>query len=152
MSIITQAPIQTQPNMDALTTSVVEMLKGMGILFPVQIEVDEVVQFPMDITQISLLELGALQSYWSAMYARDTGIHGILTAQKRSLRYQISKMKPMAPNNAQVAIALSDLEGQFARVDVAEAIMGGIVDGHKRYAEACSREISRIRVEADLSR
>lgn len=150
--LITQTAIQTQPNMDALTSTVIDMLRGMGVLFPAQIEEDEVQQFPIDITQISLVELGSLQSYWSAMYARSTGLHGVLTAQKRSLKYQISKMKPTAIKNDQVALALSDLEAQFARVDVAEAIMGGVVDGHKRYADACSREISRIRIEADLSR
>lgn len=154
MTIITQKKIEALPQMDALTANVIDMLRGMGVLFPVQIDEDDIQQFPTDITQISLVELGSLQSYWSAMYARSTGLHGILTAQKRSLKYQISKLKPVVvkSEDPNMHLALADFEAQFARVDIAESIMTGVVDGHKRYADACSREISRLRIEAELSR
>jgi hypothetical protein len=156
----TQAPIRDHDiqGLDPVTQQVVRILGELGMTFPTSISPDEIVQFPLDITQLGLLELGELHSYWTAMHARDTGIHGMIIACKRSLKYQIAQMKPVLAaakddvSKQRAQVRLHELEGQFARMDAADVIMDGICDGHKRYADAASRELSRRQIEATLSR
>lgn len=154
----TQAPIAQQDiQVDPITKQVVRLLNDMGILFPTPIDPDSVKQFPLDITQAGMLELGELHSYWTAMHARDSGVHGMIRAQKRSVKFTISQVKQLLTKGddatkERVKIRISELEQQFARVDAMDVIMESIVDGHKRYAEACSRELTRRQIEATLSR
>lgn len=156
----TQIPIQEHDvqGLDLITQQVVRVLSGLGITFPTPIDPDTIVQFPLDITQLGLLELGELHSYWTACHARDTGIHGMIVASKRSLKYQIAQMKKViAGTNDEAAkmqgqVRLNELEGQFARQDAADVIMEGVCDGHKRYSDAASRELSRRQIEASLTR
>jgi hypothetical protein len=155
---VTQVPIgQQDVQLDPITMQVVRLLNDMGIMFPTPIDQKSIKQFPLDITQAGMLELGELHSYWTAMHARDSGVHGMIKAQKRSLKFSIGKMKPGLTNSdpkikAQASIRMNELEAMFARVDAMDAIMEAVVDGHKRYAEACSRELSRRQIEATLSR
>lgn len=154
----TQAPIAQQDmSLDPITKQVVRLLNEMGILYPTPIDQASVKQFPLDITQTGMMELGELLSYWTAMHARDSGVHGMIRAQKRSLKYSISKMKPLLTSKDQTQkeraiIRVNELEEMFARVDAMDVIMESVVDGHKRYAEAISRELSRRSIEATLSR
>jgi hypothetical protein len=158
--LITQAPIQDHDlqNVDRITQQVVKLLNDMGIVFPTRISPDEIVQFPLDITQSSLLEVGELHSYWTAMHARDSGVHGMVVAQKRSLKFQISKLKALVASSkdekvkAQFQQTMGELEQQFARIDAMDAILDSVVDGHKRYSDAASRELSRRQIEAQLTR
>jgi hypothetical protein len=151
--IATQAPIlQHDVEVDAITAQVVKMLSDMGVIFPTRIDPATIVQFPLDITAVGLMELGELHSYWTAMYARDSGLHGMIIAVKRSVKYQISKIKPSAKDGNPAQVKLVELEARFAQVDAMDVIMAGVVDGHKRYADAASREMTRRSVEASMSR
>lgn len=160
MTDITQTPIQNHDmkDLDGITQQVIRVLADMGITFPTPIDPSTIVQFPLDITQIGLLELGELQSFWTAMYARDTGVHGVVIAQKRALKFQISRVKQGIPSikdedaKARALTHQAQLEAQFARVDGMDVILEGVCDSHKRYADAASRELSRRQIEASLSR
>jgi len=138
--------------LDSITAEMVQTLKNMGIIFPIQIKDENIIQFPLDITAVSLLELGELHSYWCAMYARDSGIHGMVVAMKRSVKYKISKIKPSAKDGNPAQVKLMELEAQFAQIDAMDSILAGVAEGHKRYADAVSREMTRRSVEASLSR
>lgn len=160
MNDITQVPIVSHDvqGLDPITQQVVRILNQMGITFPTHIDPDTIVQFPLDITGLGLLELGELHSYWTAMHARNTGIHGMIVASKRSLKYQIAAMKKVITQTKDEAaklqgqVRLNELEAQFARMDAADVIMDSICDGHKRYSDAASRELSRRQIEASLAR
>lgn len=155
---MTQVPISQQDvQLDPITLQVVRLLNDMGIMFPTPIDPKTIKQFPLDITQTGMLELGELHSYWTAMHARDTGIAGMITACKRSLKFQIAKIKPLMASKDEstskpATLRYAQLEQQFARIDAMDAIIQGVADGHRRYAEACSRELSRRQIEATLSR
>lgn len=156
----TQAPIRQLDiqGIDPITQQVVRVLNEMGIMFPTKISQDEVKQFPLDITQVSLMKVGELHSYWTACHARDSAIHGVVIAMKRSIKFQLGQMKVILGRakddqaKEQANQRINDLTQQLARVDAMDAILDGVVDGHKRYADACSREISRRQIEASLSR
>jgi hypothetical protein len=160
MTNITQTPIQNHDlkDLDGITQQVILVLGQMGITFPTPIDPATIVQFPLDITQVGLLELGELHSFWTAMYARDTGVHGVVIAQKRSLKFQMAKMKTIiaaAKDEADKTKAqqkMHEFEQQFARIDAMDVILEGVCDSHKRYADAASRELSRRQIEASLSR
>lgn len=141
--------------LDPVTAEVADVLDQLGIAFPGRVDDDLQMPFPHDLTEVSLVELGELHSYWTAQYSRTTGIHGVVVAQKRSLKFELGRLRNFLPGDSQVA-AIEErrlqLEAQYARVDAADAMMGGIADGQKRYVDACSREITRRSIEAQLAR
>lgn len=143
------------PNqLDPITQSVLEMLSELGLIYPVKIEDTEILQWPLDITQVDLEELGQLLSYFAAQQARHTAVAGTVTAQKRSLRFLTNKAKAkfVASGDPADKQKWEKLEFQFARVDAAESICNADADAMKRYAEAASRELTRRQVEAQLAR
>lgn len=141
--------------LDPVTAEVADVLDELGIAFPGKVDDDLQMPFPHDLTEVSLVELGELHSYWTAQYSRTTSIHGVVVAQKRSLKFELGRLRNFLPGDSQVA-AIEErrlqLEAQYARVDAGDAMMAGIADGQKRYVDACSREITRRSIEAQLAR
>ena len=141
--------------LDAITSEVVSALDQLGLAFPGAVESDRDLTFPADLTEVSLLELGELHSYWAAQYSRTTTIHGVVVAQKRSLKFEVGRLRAYLPSEDQIANIEErrrQLEAEYARVDAADSILNGVGDGQKRYADACSRELSRRQIEAQMMR
>jgi hypothetical protein len=140
-------------DLDAITNQVVTMLEDLGLFFPRAVEAEEM-PFPSDITSVSLLELGEMHSYYTAQFARTTSLHGIVVAQKRSLKFELGRLRSIGDQlgGDRVNDRRLQIEAEFARVDAADAMVSGLVEAHKRYAEACSRELTRRQVEANLAR
>ena len=97
--------------LDPVTQQVATLLENLGVVFPGPVDpsIDKV--FPADLTAVSLLELGEHHSYWSAQYARLTTVHGVVTAQKRSLKHQIQELKrlpqPVRPSRSSASCGSS---------------------------------------------
>ena len=141
-------------NLDAITEQVVGMLEGMGLAFPGAVSGDPI-EFPRDITNVGMMELGELHSYYTAHYAHTTTVHGIIVAQKRSLKFEVGRLRSIGDqlgSSDQVNDKRRQLEGEFARVDAADAMVSGLAESYKRYVEACSREMTRRQIEANLPR
>lgn len=141
-------------DLDPVTKSVFESLGLLGLVYPIKIEDDEVVQFPLDITEVSMVELGQLHSWFTAQFARHQAVHGTVIAQKRSTKFQLGKLrkKAAADDSPETRERLEKMEHHFARIDAMDAILEGDVDAFKRYTEACSRELTRRQIEVQLSR
>lgn len=139
--------------LDAITNQVVTMLEDMGLFFPGPIDAEEM-PFPADITVVSLTELGEMHSYYTAQFARTTSLSGIVVAQKRSLKFELGRLRSIGDQLGadQITDRRLQIEAAFARVDAADAMVSGLVEAHKRYAEACSRELTRRQIEANLAR
>jgi hypothetical protein len=141
-------------SLDAITQQVVGMLQGMGLAFPGAVPGDPI-EFPRDITNVGMLELGELHSYYTAQFAHITTVHGIVVAQKRSLKFELGRLRSIGDqlgSSDRVTEKRLQLEGEFARVDAADAMVSGLSESYKRYVEACSRELTRRQIEANLSR
>jgi hypothetical protein len=140
--------------LDPITARVADTLAELGLAFPGAVHQDPV-EFPSDLTATSMLELGELHSYWSAQFARTTTVHGVVVAQKRSLKFELTRLRAVLPSAEQASTIEErrrQLEAEHARVDAADAMLSGLVDGQKRYVDACSREITRRQIEVQLSR
>lgn len=138
------------PNqVDPITQDVLKALGQLGLIYPVKVENAELVQFPLDLTEIGPDELGRVASYFAAQYARTAAVHGMVIAQKRSSKFLLSKLKAKKEPKVEDVI---HRESQLARLDAMDAILAGNVDAMKRYADAASREITRRQIEAQLSR
>lgn len=140
--------------LDPITTSVVSTLSDLGLAFPGPIEREDM-DFPSDLTSVSMVEIGELHSYWSAQYARSTTIHGVVIAQKRSLKFEMTRLRAVLPSAEQAELVEGkrrQLEAEYARVDAADAMLSGLVDAQKKYVDACSRELTRRQIEVQLAR
>lgn len=138
---------------DAVTRQAMGMLEHLGLHFPGRIDEEER-PFPVDLTEVSMVELGELHSYYTAQFARATTLHGVMVARKRSLRFELSRIRSGAEQlggGDQIDVRRLQTEAEFARVDAAEVMLAGITDAHKRYADACSRELTRRQVEASMN-
>lgn len=142
--------------LDPLTAEVAGVLTELGVAFPGRMPDDLEMPFPHDLTTVSLMELGELHSYWTAQYSRTTSIHGVVVAQKRSLKFEIGRLRAFLPEDKRQSQALEErrlqLEAEYARADAADVMLNGIADGQKRYVDACSRELTRRSIEAQLAR
>lgn len=142
-----------EEEVDAVTRQAMGMLERLGMHFPGKLEVDER-PFPIDLTEVSMVELGELHSYYTAQFARATTLHGVMVARKRSLRFELGRLRTGSEQlggSDQIDVRKLQAEAEFARVDAAEVMLAGIVDAHKRYADACSRELTRRQVEASMN-
>jgi len=140
-------------DLDAVTNQVAVMLEDLGLFFPGAVEAPEIL-FPTDITSISLQELGEMHSYFTAHFARITSLHGIVIAQKRSLKFELGRLRTIGDQLGaeNVGERRLQIEAEFARIDAADAMVSGLVEAHKKYTDACSREITRRQIEANLAR
>lgn len=141
-------------DLDPITQQVATMLEKLGVFFPGPPDPGLDKRFPDDLTSLGLLELGEHHSYFISQHARLTAVHGVVVAQKRSLKHQMTELRqlPLKTPSPAVAQKMRELGDQLVRVEAADAILAGQVDAQKRYVEGCSRELSRRQIEAQLSR
>jgi hypothetical protein len=144
--------VPNEEALDPVTRQVMTALGGLGVAFPTPIAPEEVPDFPADLTAIGLDELGRHQGLWGAMVARWSAVLGALIAQKRSLKFQASKLRGRAKVDERDALRLAQAEHQLIRVEGQEAVVAGLVEAYKSYYAACSREVTRRQLEVELSR